>query len=151
RRAINSSITCSCRLLPVAQRAINSSITRSYRLLPVARRLIARSVTSSRVRLTPVARRATSIANELVRAAGRSVRNATTRTPRDQEMPKVFSNRTLSVPHRSDASAVAGARQDVPPATASAGVASAAAVAQSSPVASPGLGRPQTSRRVDNG
>ncbi|CBJ28374.1 hypothetical protein Esi_0104_0013 [Ectocarpus siliculosus] len=148
RRAINSSITRSCRL---AQRAINSSITHSYRLLPVARRLVAGSVTSSRVRLTPMARRATSMANELVRAAGRSVRNAMAPTPRDQEPAKSFFNRTLSVPHPSNASAAAGARRDVAPATASADAASAAAVAQSSPVASPGLGRPQTNRRVDNG
>ncbi|CAN0341455.1 unnamed protein product, partial [Ectocarpus sp. 12 AP-2014] len=96
----NSTITRSCRLLPVAQRAINTTITRSYRLLPVARRLIARSVTSSRVRLTPVARRATSMANELVRAAGRSVHNAVARTPRDQEQAEAFSNGTLTVPHR---------------------------------------------------
>ncbi|CAM9217584.1 unnamed protein product, partial [Ectocarpus sp. 12 AP-2014] len=104
RRAINSSITRSCRLLPMAQRAINSTITRSYRLLPVARRLIVRSVTSSRVRLTPVARRATSMANELVWAAARSVRNAVTRIPRDQEPAGAFSNRTLTVPHPSGAS-----------------------------------------------
>ncbi|CAN0439104.1 unnamed protein product, partial [Ectocarpus sp. 8 AP-2014] len=89
---------------------IARSVTSSYRLLPVARPLIARSVTSSRVRLTPVARRATSMANELVRAAGRSVRSAMTRTPRDQEPATAFSNGTLTVPHPSGASAAARPR-----------------------------------------
>ncbi|CAN0101864.1 unnamed protein product, partial [Ectocarpus sp. 12 AP-2014] len=89
---------------------VSISITRSYRLLPVARRLIARSVTSSRVRLTPVARRAASMANELVRAAGRFVRNAMTHTPWDQEPAKPSSNRTLSVPDPSGAPAAARPR-----------------------------------------
>ncbi|CAN0422196.1 unnamed protein product, partial [Ectocarpus sp. 12 AP-2014] len=89
---------------------VSISITRSYRLLPVARRLIARSVTSSRVRLTPVARRAASMANELVRAAGRSVRNAMTHTPWDQEPAKPSSKSTLSVPDPSGAPAAARPR-----------------------------------------
>ncbi|CAM9468438.1 unnamed protein product, partial [Ectocarpus fasciculatus] len=115
RRAINSSITRSYWLLPVARRAFNGGITSSYRLLRVARRLIARGATSSRVRLTPMARRATSITDELVRAAGRSVRNAVTPTPRDQGPARLLSNETLSVPHPSGASAAAGARQDCGP------------------------------------
>ncbi|CAM9404414.1 unnamed protein product [Ectocarpus sp. 6 AP-2014] len=110
RRAINSSITRSYWLLPVARRAVSISITRSYRLVPVAKRLIARSVISSRVRLTPMARRATSMAHELVRAAGRSVRNAMAHTPRDQEPAKPSSNRTLSVPDPSGAPAAARPR-----------------------------------------
>ncbi|CAN0274429.1 unnamed protein product, partial [Ectocarpus sp. 4 AP-2014] len=65
---------------------------------------------SSRVRLTPVARRATSMASELVRAAGRSVRSAMTRTPRDQAPAKAFSNGTLTVPRPSGVSAAARPR-----------------------------------------
>ncbi|CBN79660.1 hypothetical protein Esi_0321_0020 [Ectocarpus siliculosus] len=110
RRAINSSITRSYWLLPVARRAVSIIITRSYRLLPVARRLIARGVISSRVRLTPMARRATSMALELVRAAGRSVRNAMTHTPWDQEPVKPSSHRTLSAPDPSGAPAAARPR-----------------------------------------
>ncbi|CAM9492703.1 unnamed protein product, partial [Ectocarpus fasciculatus] len=116
RRAINSSISSSYRLLPVARGALNSGITSGYRLLPVARRFIARGVTSSRVRLTPMARRATSIANELIRAAGRSVRNAMTPTPRDQgPSARPLSNETLLVPHPSGASAAAETRRDIAP------------------------------------